>query len=405
MSFNFGAGVSGLARGISDGITLGRQLREVYDDRRMRKARSEGLEAAKAAREADIGAKTNEFDVAADPAAGARDISALQQSMQPAQAPAQQQNPNGLLGLPKNSGMTQPEVTLPVNAAETAGLPKMESPRKSREQAIKEVGAIEEYYQRVAAPKIYESYLEIDPEKAEAFRTWNDDVQVKRGQKLWARALRDGAMGNFDGFAKNLVKAYNTAGYYEDGTVAEGAQIIKEKDGTASGIRINIRGADGKRDSIVVNGMEEAMNMGINFLAPNETFEKGWGYLKEARTADREAAKTAAQQQQRINEALLNDRLATNRGLLLKEYELQGQVARDAAKGGGDDTRNPYRQAASPQDVRLRLHEKAMQDGNYRRMSSEQKAQFLDEQTRVVLKMLDEQRAGPAPGLGTVFVR
>lgn len=400
MAFNFGAGVNGLARGLVNGIAVGRELRGVVDENRMRKAQKEGLQAAKDAREADIASRTLGFDVAANPQAAARDAEALRASMQP-QQPVEQQ-PTMMSGLQPNSGYQQPQAgMMPPTPAETAGLPKMETTRKSRQQASKEVGSIEEYYQKVAAPKIYESFLEIDPQKAEAFRAWNEDNQVRRGQKLWARALRDGAMGNFDGFAKNLVKAYNTAGYYEDGTVAEGAEIIKGQNGTAQGIRIKIRNADGKRDSIVVNGMEEAVNMGINFLSPGETFEKGWSHLKEMRGYQQKGAQQAQQQQQQINMALLNDRLAANRGMALEEFRQQGRAA-----APGREARSPFRQSTSVPDVRLRLHERAMtNDMNYRRMTPAQQSQYLDERMSVIMQELGQQGGGQGGAPGGVIVR
>lgn len=223
-------------------------------------------------------------------------------------------------------------------------------------------------------PKIYEQYLAIDPERAEAWKEWNDQKQVKQAQKHWATALGRANAGDFEGFGKAITQAYNTRGYFEDGTEISNWQTLKGEDGAVTGVNLTFKGPDGKEFNQVVNGTEDAYRMGAFLLSPENVFKTGWDELMTAKKASAEVAKQDRRHAQNLQtEVYKQDRTDAREVAKVKaQSSLQGQ--RDDAQmerlrtGKQLDAQNKreleaikgqvgtlYRKGASPQETHRML--------------------------------------------------
>lgn len=370
MSFaNLGIGINAFAQGLNSGIDAGTKISGLVKQGQMRRAREEGMADAKAARS-----------------------SAIDSLIQTGAAPS------------ADNTMTTPTYNVGDQSFADQG--------SARKAAESQVGSLDEFYQKVAAPKIYERYLEIDPEKAQAWKTWNDQEQVKSGQKHWAQAIMKANMGDFDGFGKSLVKAYNTRGYLDDGTEVKDWKTLKDADGNVTGAMLTFKGPDGKEFSQTVNGMEDAYRMGAQLLAPEQVFNLGWQEIQAAKKAQIAAHQEGVKQQgrvqlegvrqqgrqavqtQRDNAAMDRvqtkaqlDEAATNRKAEAKVQALRKagypedfiKQSMPAILGLGD-----YKKAAPPEEVRRMLHQARLGDFQYQRKSPEEQAKIIDQDVALI---------------------
>lgn len=385
MSFaNFGIGIGALAQGLSSGIDTGAKLHGLMQQGKLRKAREAGMADAKAARQSAI---------------------------------------DGLVkvGSTSNAGDT---ATVPTYQVGDQSYADEASARKAAEG---QVGSLDEFYTKVAAPKIYEEYLAIDPEKAEAWKAWNDAKEVKQGQKLWASAVMKANMGDFDGFGKDLVKAYNSRGYFDDGTQVKDWKTLKDDKGNITGAQLTFKGPDGKEYSQVINGMEDAYRMGAFMLSPENVFNTGWAEIQAAKKAqlemakedrkfqrdvyrdDRKAANQSALQSQRDDAALERTVTGKQMDAANKSSAVNQKVELLKRNGFSDDwiAQNlpailgigEYKKAISPDDARLRLHEgRIKNDYSYARKSQAEQRAIIEQDMQMIYGSQPQQRSNPLSG-------
>jgi|GEM_PF-6840973 len=385
MSFaNFGIGIGALAQGLSSGIDTGAKLHGLMQQGKLRKAREAGMADAKTARQSAI---------------------------------------DGLVQVGSTSNADN-TMTMPTFNVGDQSYSDEASARKAAEG---QVGSLDEFYIKVAAPKIYEEYLAIDPEKAEAWKAWNDAKEVKQGQKLWASAVMKANMGDFDGFGKDLVKAYNSRGYFDDGTQVKDWKTLKDDKGNITGAQLTFKGPDGKEYSQVINGMEDAYRMGAFMLSPENVFNTGWSEIQAAKKAqlemakedrkfqrdvyrdDRKAANQSALQSQRDDAALertvtgkqmdaanKNDAVDRKVEILKRNNYSDEWIAQNlpAILGIGE-----YKKAISPDDARLRLHEgRIKNDYSYARKSQAEQRAIIEQDMQMIYGSQPQQRSNPLSG-------
>jgi len=385
MSFaNFGIGIGALAQGLSSGIDTGAKLHGLMQQGKLRKAREAGMADAKTARQSAI---------------------------------------DGLVQVGSTSNADN-TMTMPTFNVGDQSYSDEASARKAAEG---QVGSLDEFYIKVAAPKIYEEYLAIDPEKAEAWKAWNDAKEVKQGQKLWASAVMKANMGDFDGFGKDLVKAYNSRGYFDDGTQVKDWKTLKDDKGNITGAQLTFKGPDGKEYSQVINGMEDAYRMGAFMLSPENVFNTGWAEIQAAKKAqlemakedrkfqrdvyrdDRKAANQSALQSQRDDAALERTVTGKQMDAANKSSAVNQKVELLKRNGFSDDwiAQNlpailgigEYKKAISPDDARLRLHEgRIKNDYSYARKSQAEQRAIIEQDMQMIYGSQPQQRSNPLSG-------
>lgn len=392
MSFaNFGIGLGAFAQGLNQGISAGKQLRSIADQNKINRVQKEGMAEAKQARSAAI---------------------------------------DGLIetGSGSNADNT---MTVPTYKVGGQSFADQTSARKAAEG---QVGGLAEFYQKVAAPKIYEKMLEIDPQKAAAWKEFNENEQVKEGQRHWAAAIAKANAGDFEGFGQSLMKAYNTRGYFDDGTKVTKWDSLKDDKGNITGVNLTFKGADGKEYTQTVNGMQDAYKIGSYMLSPENVFKYAWAerqaaqktaaeLAKEDRTFkqnvyrdDRKAAHASELQTQRDNSAM--DRTVTGKQMDAATKTDQFNRKVEALKTAGYSPEwinqnmpaimgiGEFKKPADPTEVRRMFHQARIQsDYSYGRKTQAEQSAILDNDMKLIYGDQPQKKNAMSGGLGAPAVK
>lgn len=214
------------------------------------------------------------------------------------------------------------------------------APRRRPEESFLET------YMRVGVPHLVEHFLRTGQiDRARTFGQWVRDENVQRGMQAWARATAAAARGDERGFLHNLITAYNTDGYFEDGReVIEGQSgLLRDEDGTITGARLTFRDLEtGDTFEQVFDGIDDIYRVGIQMLAPERVLEFGLAEIEAGRAAEAARLERLAEENEarrRANEAL---ELEGVRHLNRMELE----ILRDRLETGqaGGDPRERYQE-------------------------------------------------------------
>lgn len=366
-----GYGILGLAKGISAGVQLGTQLRGVMDQNEVRSVMADGIDQAKAKRE-----------------------TAITDSIQVGDAP--------------NADNT---MTVPTYKVGDQSYGDQGAARKAAEG---KVGSMDDFYVRDVVPKIAETYMKQgNIQAAEQWNSWAEQKSTQTGMRHWTKALRAGQMGDFKAYADNMVKAYNTPGYYDDGLEADSYDLVKDKEGNTTGLTLNLKNKQtGEKFSQTIQGQEDMVRMGIGLLDPANAFKTTQAQVQAAQAQrakaaegdlkfkrdvyrdDRRGQRQAEADDRRANSAM--DRLVTG-----KQIDAANKTAAVDAKanalrkaGYSDDFikqsmpallgLGDYKKAAPPEEVRRMLHQARLSDFNYTRKTPEEQAAIINQDLQLI---------------------
>lgn len=291
---------------------------------------------------------------------------------------------------------------------------KFGSEAEARGAAEKSAPSVDDFYVKNVVPRIAETYLKQgNMEQAEKWNNWAQEKNTKTGMKHWTKALQAGQMGDFKSYADNMVKAYNTPGYYDDGLEADGYDLVKDKEGNTTGMTLNLRNkSTGEKFSQTIRGQEDMVKMGIGLLDPANAFKTTQAAVTAAQNAkakaaegdlkfkrdvyrdDRKGERQAQADDRRANSAM--DRLVTG-----KQLDQAGKTAAVDAKanalrkaGYSDDFvkqampqllgLGDYKKAAPPEEVRRMLHQARLSDFNYTRKTPEEQAAIINQDLSLI---------------------
>ena len=243
---NFGIGLGAFMGGLNQGMEAGERFKTIQDNNKLRKIAADGTDAAKAAREADIGKSIK-------------------------------------VGSIDQNGTTVPTYEV--------GGQSYGSEEEARGAAEKQVGSFMDYYTKTVMPQYQEHWMQTGQvDKAQAMQKWLENEDVQKGVKSWANAVRSFQVGDSAGFKKNLMKAYNNEGYFADGVKAESIEDVKNDKGQLLGYKIKFKDAKGNVTEQTYDG-EDVARLGLNALSPAEVLSYGVDQLKQAQAARAELAK------------------------------------------------------------------------------------------------------------------
>ncbi len=297
---------------------------------------------------------------------------------------------------------------------------KYGSEAEARGAAEKNAPSVDDFYVKNVVPKIAETYLKQgNIEQAEKWNSWAEQKNTKDGMKHWTKALQAGQMGDFKSYADNMVKAYNTPGYYDDGLEADGYDLVKDKEGNTTGMTLNLRNkSTGEKFAQTIQGQEDMVRMGIGLLDPANAFKTTQaavtaakanrtkadeGELKFKRDVYRDERKGERQaQQQEQKDASAIDRLS-----LGKDLDARNQKAAITLRAQAGDM---YKKGASPEEVRRMLHQKRLGDFSYSRMKPEEQAKIIDQDVKTIVGGANAMATGiptqaPAAGAPMIYDR
>ena len=250
----FGLGLNSMMQGLQNGLQLGKQIKDYRKESNIEDAKSQSLDEAKAAQEAD-------------------------------------------------------------KAAGHDGTPLMD------------------YYMKVAAPRVREAYLQNgDIEGAAGWDKWINDDKVQKGAKFWANGVVAAQRGDHQGFLDNFIKSYNSHGYYDDGTTATGGEVLKDKDGNATGFKITMKDKDGNERTQQYNNMADVYESGLGVVSPDHVYDFGRSEVK--RMKDTEAQIKI--EQSKFNREVALKSVDANNQLKLENFKAGTNISRDNNKANND---------------------------------------------------------------------
>jgi hypothetical protein len=387
-----GYGSLGVVNGLSQGIGIGNQLVDAYyrgqenkDRAEVKNVMAEGLAGAKQSRADDIEANS--------------------------------------------------QVGSKANASDTMTMPTFDDTRGNsfadadaqKKGAEKNAPSVDDFYMRDVVPKIKETYLsQGNAQGADAWDQWTQNKQTQTGMKHWTQALRSAQIGDFKSYADNMVKAYNTDGYYDDGLHAEGYDLVKDKDGNTTGLTLNMKNKDtGEKFAQTIHGQDDMIQAGIGLLDPANAFKTT---MARAAAAQAASAKVGLEQNKFQNNLVRDERKATIQGNVASQLEDQRQGNRSALMREGKelDVQNAgatlnnkievlkkagydekfikealpqilgigqYKKPADPQETRRMLFQARLSDFNFTRKTPQQQAAQIEQD----MQLIGGGSQGPAP--------
>lgn len=208
---------------------------------------------------------------------------------------------------------------------------------KAAQEADKAAGhdgtPLMDYYMKVAAPRVREAYLQNgDIEGAMGWDKWINDDKVQKGAKFWANGVVAAQRGDHQGFLDNFIKSYNTHGYYDDGTTATGGEVLKDKDGNATGFKITLKDKDGNERTQQFNNMAEIYESGLGVVSPDRVYDFGRSEVK--RMKDTEAQIKI--EQSKFNREVALKSVDANNQIKLADFKAGMDISRDNNKANND---------------------------------------------------------------------
>lgn len=430
---NWGIGIGAFANGIGEGIELGEKIKKVRQEREIEKLTKQGMKDAEAKRQESIsgsistvgdvpvvdlegnaGAQQQPAETGMRKTAAAGEPAPAPQTLRatPEQiAAAKRENlpatpeqiasakPQGVSAASDGIGGTSPEKPAAASPA-AAGIEGPPRPRawtvdgkeygsaaEARKAAEANAAPVMDFFMREAAPKIRDAYIAQGKiEQAEKFASWIEDSNTKTGMRHWSRAVSAAQMGDYDAAARNLVKAYNTTGYFDDGYQAGKAEVIKGEDGNATGFRVTLKGKDGKEHTQEFKGTEDMLAVGLGMLSPQARFKSIYeeslaakkAKLEDANEQGKEARKEAADQRKMKFQAETQARLEKYKSELRRAEESHRANVRGKA-GSGD-----YRPSKSDEDLAADVYSALKDDYQFKKMTPDEKKQAIADEVRAI---------------------
>lgn len=190
-----------------------------------------------------------------------------------------------------------------------------------------------DYYMKVSAPRVREAYLQNgDEQGAMGWDKWINDDKVQKGAKFWANGVVAAQRGDHQGFLDNFIKSYNSHGYYDDGTTATGGEVLKDKDGNATGFKITLKDKDGNERTQQFNNMQDVYQSGLQVMSPESVFEFGKNEVNRIKNTKAQMAI----EQSKFNRELALKTADANNQLKLEDFKANADVSRDNNKANND---------------------------------------------------------------------
>lgn len=284
--------------------------------------------------------------------------------------------------------------------------------------AKKNAPSIDDFYMRDVVPKIKETYLaQGNAEGADAWDKWSQEKTAQTGMKHWTQALRAAQMGDFKSYADNMVKAYNTPGYYDDGLHADGYDLVKDKDGNTTGLTLKMKNKDtGESFAQTIHGQDDMVQAGIGLLDPANAFKTTMAQVTARQAASAKANLEVAKTENgmirdnnkaavtaKANSALEDQKAGNKEGQIRLTKQLDSENSNSAVtqkvkllESAGYDKEfikaalpqilgvGQYKKPADPQEVRRMLHQARLNDFNYSRKSPQEQAKQIEQDLQLI---------------------
>lgn len=376
---HIGIGVDAFSRGLLGGMQLGREIRSARNERQIDTIRKEGLDAAKAGREADISANMQQFDYS----------------------------------LPEGQAGPQMQVW-------EVGGQRFDDEKSAREAASKGVESVEDRFYRDAVPRIAEAYIgQGDLEKAEAWRTFAESREQRKLFNDWGKAFRAAQLGKTDEVADYVFNQYRDLG---DGITPLSKESVKDSKGKITGYNVRLKNDEtGEEYSQFVDNAS-LLEMGLQAFSPPQRFEMAYARQMEADKMGAQARIDAQKDQRRFDRDVALEKLRAGLRTEGERSKLDAGVQALRNAGYSNEFINSvvpqllgirpgegmYRKPQSPEETaRMLFQERMRNDFRFKNMPPEdqqrmiqQDLMMLQEIGNSVAPARPEQRGLPAPAGG-----
>ena len=220
-----------------------------------------------------------------------------------------------------------------IEDAKTQAFDEAKAAQQADISAGKDGTPLMDYYMKVSAPRVRDAYLQNgDEQAAMGWDKWIKDDKVQKGAKYWANGVMAAQHGDHQGFLDNYMKAYNEHGYYDDGTTATAGEVMKDKDGNATGFKITLKDKDGNERTQVFDNMNEIYTTGLQQMAPENVYNFGMSEVKRAK--DTEAQIKI--EQSKYNREVALKQIDANKDFRLADFRAGADISRDNNKANND---------------------------------------------------------------------
>lgn len=220
-----------------------------------------------------------------------------------------------------------------IEDAKTQAFDEAKAAQQADVDAGKDGTPLMDYYMKVAAPRVRDAYLQNgDEQGAMGWDKWINDDKVQKGAKFWANGVVAAQRGDHQGFLDNFIKSYNSHGYYDDGTTATGGEVLKDKDGNATGFKITLKDKDGNERTQQFNNMQDIYQSGLAVVSPETVFQFGRSEVDRIKNTKAQIAI----EQSKFNRNVALKQIDANKEFKLADFKANADISRDNNKANND---------------------------------------------------------------------
>lgn len=359
MSFaNIGIGLNALTSGLVRGLSLGKELKNIRNERELEVARREGLEAAQKQREQDI------------------------------------------------SKLIQ-EISLPSDAGPTRGFQVGDTTFTNQDEARKaaeaRVDSAVDYFYRDYAPKIRE--MLIGQGRVDEAIKWDEMISNQRGRRAvkdWSSLWMNFNAGNYDKAIQGFSKYYSS--YVDPSISVKGYEIIESEAGPIAKIKLHDKDTGTDFEAELDRSSFTQLVLAYN---PADLARTA---IEQESEASRARAKDALEKRKFNREQMGKERLERLKAQLDERQErLKAQLDARYGKGAANaaiSAYSAYRAGRPPEDAITDLFKELRSDITNRRFSDDELMQRARGIVQNIYRYGDEIRAVRAPTgpQGGVFI-
>jgi len=343
---NIGIGLNALTSGIVRGLSLGKELKNIRNERELEVARREGLEAAQKQREQDI------------------------------------------------SKLIQ-EISLPSDVGPTRGFQVGDTTFTNQDEARKaaeaRVDSTVDYFYRDHAPKIRDTYIaQGDVDKA---TKWDEIIRSERGRRAvkgWSSLWMNFNAGNYDKAIQGFGKYYSS--YVDPSISVKSYEIVESEAGPIAKLKLHDKdtGTDFEMDLDRSSFTKLALAYNPADLARIA--------IEQESAASSARAKDALEERKFNREQMGKERLELLKARLNERLErLKAQLDAQYGEGAADAAIRAYRAGRPPEDAITDLFKEWRSDISNRRFSDDELLQRARNTVYKIYRLGEEIRASRVP--------
>ncbi|OWY39387.1 hypothetical protein CEK28_08695 [Xenophilus sp. AP218F] len=351
---NLGHFGAGLLNGAAQGLQLGLAMKSAMNNQKLDDLREQGMQEAKAARQAFIGRQAapvqmgapEQMSVQAPPPPAVND--AIGESLQrvatraagigaPAQTSSIAPAPDDLISASQQrqaaSQAARASGIMPAATAYQSGKQLFADQEQAQAHAEANAPDVMEFFRKQAAPRIYQKLVEQgDADKAEAWNKWMQKDDANKRLKIWGGAYRAAQMGDFERAADGVMQLYSQ---YDDGVTPLSKEVVRDAKNNVLGFNVKLQRGDQTFSQFI--DRDAVRELGLSALSEPQFFELDWSRRRQQEKSAADAATRLAEGSQKLKHEVVKKKLELGNSLAVEDARSRNNIteaqARDALPG------------------------------------------------------------------------